>query len=420
MFYSLYIDPGTGSMLFSILMGAAAASFFAFRALIIKAKAFFSGGRRVAEKNSVPYIIYCEGKQYFNVFKTVLEEAEIRKTSVVYLTSAKDDPVFGMKFEYIKPEYIGEGAKAFARLNMLNADFVLMTTPGINVYQLKRSPLVKHYSHILHAPSDAVMYRLFGLDYFDSILLTGSYQARDIRALEKLRGLPEKQLVVVGCPYLDVYASKISALSRVPPPPPFTVIVSPSWGPSALLSKYGERLLSPLAKTSWRIIVRPHPQSKKSEASLLESLAKKYKDFSNIEWDYEQENIYSLSKSDVMISDFSGVIFDYIFLFNKPVLYVKQNIDLRPYDADDLYQEEAGGPLENLWQFKTVREIGVELKEESFEQIEDVIKASISSASLNEARASAKETAWERRGESGRLIFDFMTGFLNAGVDASA
>lgn len=152
----------------------------------------------------------------------------------------------------------------------------------------------------------------------------------------------------------------------------------------------------------------------------MESLAKKYKDFSNIEWDYEQENIYSLSKSDVMISDFSGVIFDYIFLFNKPVLYVKQNIDLRPYDADDLYQEEAGGPLENLWQFKTVREIGVELKEESFEQIEDVIKASISSASLNEARASAKETAWERRGESGRLIFDFMTGFLNAGVDASA
>jgi predicted lysophospholipase L1 biosynthesis ABC-type transport system permease subunit len=39
--YPLYIDPGTGSMLFSILIGAAATVFFVFRALLIKAKIFF-------------------------------------------------------------------------------------------------------------------------------------------------------------------------------------------------------------------------------------------------------------------------------------------------------------------------------------------------------------------------------------------
>lgn len=40
---ALYIDPGTGSMLFSILIGAAATLFFLAKALFLKLKLFFSG-----------------------------------------------------------------------------------------------------------------------------------------------------------------------------------------------------------------------------------------------------------------------------------------------------------------------------------------------------------------------------------------
>ncbi|MDR1363894.1 MAG: CDP-glycerol glycerophosphotransferase family protein [Spirochaetaceae bacterium] len=417
----LYIDPGTGSMLFSILIGAAATFFFVFRALLIKIKLFFSGGVRGGGGAAVfgaaaaaQYVIYCEGKQYFNVFKPVLDEFEKRKINLVYLTSSSDDPVFEINFEYIKSEYIGEGNKAFARLNMLNADFVLMTTPGLQVYQLKRSRLVKHYSHILHAPSDATMYRLFGIDYFDSILLTGSYQADDIRKLEDLRGLPEKQLVTVGCTYLDVYAEKIKLL---PPKDSsvFTVLVSPSWGDSALLSRYGEKLLSPLVKTGWRIIARPHPQSKKSEAEMLRSLMEKYKDAANLEWDYERENIYSLSKADIMISDFSGIIFDYVFLFDKPVLYVNHKIDMRLYDADDLLEDADGcyDSLDRIWQFRTLKEIGIELLDNFFDSIGEIIKNASDSAGLKAARHKAKDEAWQHRGMAGELTADFMIQTVN-------
>ena len=72
--------------------------------------------------------------------------------------------------------------------------------------------LVKHYVHILHAPSDATMYRLFGIDYFDSVLLSGDYQKKDIRLLEQQRGINEKELTVVGCPYLDTLKEKMQAI----------------------------------------------------------------------------------------------------------------------------------------------------------------------------------------------------------------
>lgn len=39
----LYIDPGTGSMLFSLFIGLATTAVFAGRALILKLKFLFSG-----------------------------------------------------------------------------------------------------------------------------------------------------------------------------------------------------------------------------------------------------------------------------------------------------------------------------------------------------------------------------------------
>jgi hypothetical protein len=404
-------------MLFSILIGAAATAYFLARALIIKAKVFFSGGRVKAASGMLPYVIYCEGLQYWNVFKPILDEFEKRELSLAYLTSAENDPVFQAGYQYIKPEYIGEGNKAFARLNLLQARIVLMTTPGLDVYQLKRSKGVAHYAHILHMPSDATLYRLFGLDYFDSVLLTGDYQAQDIRTLEKMRDIPEKQLVTVGCTYLDVYDEKMCGISSENGHP-FTVLVSPSWGKSALLSRYGEKLLDPLARTGWRIIVRPHPQSKKSESALLDRLTQKYKDKENVEWDYARENIYSLAKADIMISDFSGIIFDYAFLRDKPVMYVNQGMDLRPYDADDICSDGTGNTdIQKLWQFAALSQFGIELKEEMFEHIGDEIKKALDSAALKAARQKAKDEAWMFRGEAGRKAAEFMISVVDSVVE---
>lgn len=402
LFLPLYIDPGTGSMLFSILIGAAATLFFLGKAAILKLKLLFSAkknGVATTDTNYKKYVVYNEGMQYWNVFKPVCDEFEKRQIELTYYTSAEKDPCFEQNYKYVKPEFIGEGNMAFVRLNMLSAGVVLMTTPGLQVYQLKRSKNVKHYSHVLHMPNDATTYRLFGLDYFDSVLLTGDYQKTDLQYLENARNITKKELVTVGCSYLDILAEKIKSIPEEENHN-FTVLVSPSWGSVGVLSKYGEKLLDPLAKTGWNIIIRPHPQSKKSEKEMLDRLEARYKDNANIVWDYERDNIYSLKKADIMISDFSGIIFDYTFLCDKPVIYVADNIDLRPYDAYDLGKE--------LWQFETLKKMGIKLDENNFENIAEVIKNASDSKELSEQRKIAKETAWMNIGNAGKNIVDFM------------
>lgn len=400
--FLLYIDPGTGSMLFSILIGAAATLFFVAKAAWIKLKILLSGkkdGSGIVDASYKTYVIYNEGNQYWNVFKPVADEFEKRKIPLMYYTSSKTDPIFDQKYEFVTSEYIGEGNTAFAKLNMLSAGFVLMTTPGLQVYQLKRSKNVKHYSHVLHMPNDATTYRLFGLDYFDSVLLTGDYQKDDIRTLEKNRGINSKDLVTVGCSYLDVLSEKINSIpaeeNHV-----FTVLVSPSWGEVGVLKRFGEKLLDPLAATGWKIIVRPHPQSKKSEADMLKRLEERYKDNANVEWDYNRDNIYSMKKADIMISDFSGIVFDYTFLCNKPVMYVNTDMDLRPYDAYDLNKQ--------LWQFSVLEKMGIKLEEKDFANIKEVIQNASDSPELAKQRKIAKETAWMNIGKAGEKIADYM------------
>lgn len=397
--FPLYIDPGTGSMLFSIVIGATATVYFIFRALWIKFKVFISGGR-VKQGPSHRFVIYGEDKRYYDVFLPVIEVFEKRGEELLYLTSSEDDPIFKTNWKFIKPECIGEGNKAYARLNILSAEYLLTTTPGLDIYQWRRTKGVRKYIYVPHYVTEFLTHTMFDLDYFDTIMLTGDYQGRDVRKLEKIRGLPEKELITVGCTYLDEAHEKIAKLETTKNKP-FTVVVAPSWGASSLLALYGERLLTPLVDTGYQIIVRPHPQSKISEPKLLEDLKKRYDDVENIEWDFERENIHSLSRADIMISDFSGVNFDFMFLYNKPVMYMNFDFDPRPKDAHFL-------PEEKIWQFEVLKNAGIELQEKDFSSIGEILKQASDSEELTSARWNAKSEAWMYPGEAGIRIAAYL------------
>ncbi|MBQ5422725.1 MAG: hypothetical protein IIU27_02475, partial [Clostridiales bacterium] len=69
--FSLYIDPGTGSMLFTVLIGILSAAVYLVRTLIIKLK---SGAGRKADKNRIPLVIYSDSKRYWNTFEPICDE----------------------------------------------------------------------------------------------------------------------------------------------------------------------------------------------------------------------------------------------------------------------------------------------------------------------------------------------------------
>ncbi|MCL2764361.1 MAG: CDP-glycerol glycerophosphotransferase family protein [Treponema sp.] len=396
--YPLYIDPGTGSALFSIAIGIAATLYFLGRGLFLKFGVLFFGKRK-NENQNFKYVIFAEEKRYYPYFENILDEFEARQIEVNYLTMSLDDPVFISRYEYVKPKYIGTGNKAYAYLNLMSASFVLATTPHLDVFQWKRSKNVKHYSHLVHGAGGTLLYRLFSLDYFDSVLVAGEVEISEIRMLEKARNIAEKQIIVAGNTFFDRCIKKIKDLPKEEEHF-FTVLVSPSWGPSALLKIYGEKLLDPLSKTRWRIIIRPHPQSVINEKAMLDRLQERYKNNLNIEWDYNNENIYSLSKSDIMISDFSSIIYDFVFLFDKPVLLNINDLDFRRLDAYTVNIQP--------YFLESIKKTGKELNGLELDNIEQTINSISQDTQIMENRQEIKKIMWQHQGESAKRVVDFM------------
>ena len=277
-FNVLYIDPGTGGMLFTVLFGIFGVAIFSFRALFMKLK-FLSSSDKNAKINDqkIPIAIHCENKRYWNIFEPILDEFEKKQQKIVYLTSSEDDPVFKKDYKYITAEYIGEGNKAFSRLNLLNASVLFSTTPSLDVFQWKRSKNVDCYIHIMHAAKDITMYRMYGTDHYDAFILSGELQVKQIRQLEEMRGIKPRDYEICGVPYLDEMKKRVDNADPVPPHER-TVLLAPSWGESGILSRFGDKLIDSLISTGYKIIVRPHPQSFASEKDMLERLMSKYND----------------------------------------------------------------------------------------------------------------------------------------------
>ena len=397
---TLYIDPGTGSMLFTILIGVLGAVIYAVRELFVKLRFRMAGGKAVKIKEDHPsVVIFSDSKRYWNVFESICDEFERRKEKLEYLTSSPDDPALNTDYEYITARYIGEGNKAFAALNTLKADIMLSTTPSLDVLYWKRSKEVKWYVHIGHFAGDMSLYRMFGIDYFDAILTSGKHQEKQIRELEKLRSLPPKEIIETGVTYLDSMKVRLDE-AGVLPVHPTTVLLAPSWGPSAILAVYGEKIIKALLDTGYHIIVRPHPQSFTAEKEIMESLMRQFPDNEQLEWNRDNDNFEVLRRSDIMISDFSGVIFDFTMVFDKPVIYADTHFDKAPYDACWLEEDP--------WAFQILPDLGPQLTDENLKDLRGLIDRCLSDSSYKQGRDKARKEGWAYPGEAAKRAADYL------------
>lgn len=396
---TFYIDPGTGSMLFTILIGLIGTAVYGLRLLIMKLRFKLSGGKAETNQNKIPFVIFSDDKRYWIIFEPICREMDRLGKDVVYMTASEDDPALRNPYSHIKAEFIGKGNKAFARLNFLNAVIVLSTTPGLDVYQWKRSKDVQYYVHMLHAASEIVMYRMFGIDYYDALLLSGDYQVRDARSLEALRQLPAKELVKVGIPYMDEMIARYETAGPAPAHPR-TVLLAPSWGKSALFSVYGGKILDVLLQTGYHIIVRPHPQSFTSEKAMIDELMQRYPASDQLEWNRDTDNFEVLRRSDILISDFSGVIFDFALVYDKPVIYTNPQFDVSPYDAWWLDTP--------LWTTSALPRIGCELTEENMSNLRELIDTCLTDPKYAEGRRTVKAETWEYPGEGTQRVVSYL------------
>jgi CDP-glycerol glycerophosphotransferase (TagB/SpsB family) len=137
----------------------------------------------------------------------------------------------------------------------------------------------------------------------------------------------------------------------------------------------------------------------------MEKLQEKYRDSEQLEWNRDNDNFEVLRKSDILISDFSGVLFDYALVFDKPVIYTNEEFDKAPYDCAWIDDE--------LWTFEILPKIGRELDVSMFPKIKEVIDECIESPEFEKGRNEARKETWVHPGEGAKRTVDYIETLLN-------
>ena len=360
-----YLDPGTGSMLLSVLIGLTSSGYFLIRKLpgIIRSAIFKLQGKKDDLRNN-SIVFYAESAAYWSTFKPVLEALAKKNIRITYLTSDENDPVFKSGLEkWVHAKFIGKGQTAYTALGFLEADVFVLTTPGVDVLQIRRSAGVKKYVHIVHAAGDIHTYKFYSFDYYDAVYCAGPAQAKSLRCLEAIRRTASKDLPLLGCPYFDGMLAKKTPEMK---PEKDTILIAPTWGKNGLLTRTGAMIPKLLAQAGYHVILRPHPQSFISDKELMQRLTDELKEFSNIEWDRNPDGFKSLSRAELMISDVSGVIFDFAFIFLRPVISVGSGPMKDGFEAWEIPHE--------AWEMQALDSLGRRIYPGKEDSIPSVVK----------------------------------------------
>lgn len=341
-------------------------------------------------------VVYSEKSGFYKYFEGVIAELLQRSNlSIHYVTNDPNDVIFEIAKteERIKPYYIGL-KKLIPLMLKLECDMLLMTTPDLDKFYLKRSLMQKdiEYVYLPHDPMSVhLSFREGAFDAFDTVFCTGPHVYRELREIERVYRLKEKTLVEFGFPYADKLieaGEKVNAERRENSDTARRreILIAPSWNEDNLLDSCLDELIDGLYGEKNRIIVRPHPEYVKRFSVKMNAIVEKYADRVGdglvFELDFSVNR--STYASDLLITDWSGISYEFCIATKRPALFINtklkclnpnwQKIDLVPVEIS--LRDKLGVSLEKD-ELHRVGEVADELlaNEASYrEKITDTMK----------------------------------------------
>lgn len=361
--------------------------------------------KRFFKDYEMQLVFYSEKNGFYKYYQNIIETL-LEKTDVVinYITSDPEDKVFEMESDRFRPFYIGEN-KLIVLMMKLEADIVVMTTPDLESFHIKRS-LVRKDNEYIYVPHDVnspnMTFRKEALDHFDTIFSSGYLCTKEIRKREELHELPEKNIIEWGSSVID---NMITAYEKmdITEHKEKQILIAPSWQKDNILYSCIEQILKGLEGHGYHIIVRPHPQFVRHEEDRLNMLREKFhmddRDDMELQTDFSSNS--TVYEADLVITDWSSIAFEYSFATLKPALFV--NTPMKVMNED--YEELGIVPIDIELRNKVGKSIDVDKLDTIAEVVDELLNSSeFSKESLQKIR----EKYIYNIGKSGEIGADYI------------
>jgi YidC/Oxa1 family membrane protein insertase len=217
-----------------------------------------------------------------------------------------------------------------------DARVLIYTMEALGNFHIKRS-IKSGAEHIFafHGPYSTTMVHVKeAFDYYDTIFCIGSYQKEEIRKREQLYSLRSKNLVEIGYPYLDELASEYSRENSIVENN--TVLIAPSWHEGNIFETCMIPIVKNLLKAGFKVIARPHDELLKRKPKIIYGIRDYFKSEQSFSVDLDLRNNNSVCSADILITDWSGISFEWALVRERPVLYINTKTKIKNSDYMEL------------------------------------------------------------------------------------
>lgn len=299
-------------------------------------------------------VFYSESNGFYKYYKGIIEYL-LENTNIVihYITSDYNDNIFNMEKEYdtLKAYYIEE-KKLITLMMKLDCDVMVMTMPDLQNYHIKRSYVRKdiEYIYIPHGMNSLNLTMRYGsMDNYDTVYATGKYQKEEALKTNELYNL-DRKIVEWGYCLLDdmiVDYDKKKKNNKEK-----TILIAPSWQKDNIVDLCLEDILNELKNKKYKVIVRPHPQHVRHMKEKFEQMKEQYKNNKNIVIQTDFSSNDTVFNADLIISDWSGIAYEYAFTTKKPVVFIDTPMKI----MNEKYEELGIEPF-NIWSRYEIGEV---------------------------------------------------------------
>ncbi len=163
--------------------------------------------------------------------------------------------------------------------------------------------------------------------------------------------------------------------------------------------------LALLIKAGYRIIFRPHPQYYVSHSELIGEIEEKYTSGTDVVIDREITGMRSMANAGLMITDLSGIIFDFAYLHEKPIILLDVSLDLEGFE---------GGDLSESWNTTFSERLSKVVSEEELDSLPGEVENLLANtASLKKEIAELRDSQLTAFGKSGELTADTLMNIMD-------
>jgi len=279
---------------------------------------FITQINKLIRQKSIKVVFYDRFAMHDSFTAPVIDRFLELQGRAFYFVAVKDHPALEKKRRKCEVFYVERELELLFRY--LRVAMLVTPTTAYDPDAKNRHTKV---AHIYHSPVS--MHYIYGDNSFDSydiFFAVGPHHTREFELLSELRGWIGKVSYPAGYPKIDnitrhYQTIRDTELTRVKT----KIAFAPSWGKKNILRSHGQAIIADLLKEGFEVVLRPHKHNFDFDREVIDKIVNSFNDQDfTLDRELGFDKIYTC---DVLVSDWSGIAYEFAFATCKPVVSVE-------------------------------------------------------------------------------------------------